>query len=1168
MSTKSQLIKSSTGTKSNSTGKWHIHNEVKPFIMGIETGDLLNDINSETLNSLISGIPTPWARAKLFWFAFHYLQHNDPNVKTSGLISIFKLLVDEWKGLMALIALYPDRIKFSDPIYMDNKSDKNLYNLVDGFGRMLFEDADLWSDQDALKVNSDEKPYIQLIYYRNQLVGATSPFSVFFTSVDYSKLNEVNDIKWYKKGRFEDPTKHLTEDQLQKVFSFVINIISNIDGFEEQLNSARSGKEALDLGGFKKAVRNWRDKIRERGELKENIPPAKYYNLINPFKILLASEQVVYILNDGTMSFIKPKDGQEGVGYNKLPDLQDLLLDSDTIIGWNGSTDDTQHLINSVVYYLPIPNPRKVELRNGQDPYLYFALPLSEAGINIFSSRMKTLLSSSGNRRLEAHINESGKLQVDLIVEIDRQPIKLNTKEYTIEWENGNKNVVLWPNFTSDNWNAYYMYSEFPINTADKKFIPFFKQTKPYKNSVTGFSKNGGILEYAPNDFILSTSSNKNKEQVGLDVETIVSYPLGKVNEDVPVYEIIKSNKAVAGLCVKIDDKKCGYLLIKDGDKGLDDKTNNDRSIDTATVGFDFGSNNSCAYYSLNSNNETYPISFTNRRIALVGVDIMHDSVAHDSELLFFQNAEGINGQIKSWLHEHHPLAPAHQDSDDALAGGVPVNEANIQIERMDRYILQTQAGKLHYNMKWLSDTMGKMKKTAYLKTIWLQICADLYGEPNNRCIPLKLRWSFPGAMSEVDKDQYTMIFSKSLPKITPILNENGKVMLPATDTPITESEAVCGYALSNEYGGLTESNLFLGIDVGGSTSDILVLAKTKENGKVFNKLIKQSSVRLAAGAFFDAIIKSNRFKEELYSFHENKGKAININVLGIGDLKDPQKKQVAPFYLNSVFDQLKEDGFDEFYQYMGIKSSFVFAIPAFVSGLLLYYAGMLVSHALDKENITGINKVDLFSFGKGGRLFHWLDTYPGEHKSTPYFESCFRKGFGENGNEIKLNPRRDIKRDNKSEVAMGLVSGNMDKLHVDKSLREKSDIFGEKNIKLYIDGEDKLFAEKDVLYAEYFADPGCFTFPDELTNFNAFLDIYLDFVGTQTNIVKNTTSIKMGAANLKEILTSYLMNDSEWKKANKYKNEGKDFDYRFPLIIAEGLCFLEKVIIPEVFKD
>jgi hypothetical protein len=1165
MSSKSQLIKSSTGNKSNSTGNWHIHNEVKPFIMGIETGDLLNDINSETLNALISGIPTPWARAKLFWFAFHYLQHEDPNIKTSGLISIFNLLVDEWKGLTALIALYPDRIKFSAPIFMDNKSDRDLYDIADSFGRMLFEDADLWSNQDQLLLNSDEKPYIQLIYYRNQLIGATSPFSVFFTAVDYSKLKEVNDIKWYKKGRFEDPTKHLTDDQLQKVFSVIINVISNLDVFEAKLNSARSGKEALDLGGFKKAIRTWRDEINNKNELKENIPPAKYYNLNDPFKILLASEQVVYILKDGTMSFIKPRDGKEGVDYDKLPDLQDLLLDSDTIIGWYESTDKKQPLINSSVHYLPIRNT----LKNVNGDYLYFTLPLSEAGINIFYSKMNSLLNSTGTRRLEASINESEKLQVDLIVEIDRQAIKLNTKEYTIEWEMGNKSVILWPNFTSDNWNAYFVYSEFPINSADKKFIPFFKQTKQFADSLTGHKKDGGILENNQNDFVLSISSDEKKSQVGLDVETIVSYPQNKVNEDVPVYEIIKSNKAVAGLCVKIDEKKCGYLLIKEGgDKGLDDKTNNDRGIDSATVGIDFGSNNSCAYYSLNSNNETYPVTFTNRRIALVGVDIMHDSVAHNSELLFFQNAGGINGQIKSWLHEHHPLAPAHPDSDDALAGGVPVNEANIQIERMDRYILQTQAGKLHYNMKWLSDTIGKMKKTAYLKTIWLQICADLYGEPINRCIPSRLKWSFPGAMSEVDKDQYTMIFNNSLPKITPILNENGIVIQPNTDIPITESEAVCGYALSNEYGGLTETNLFLGIDVGGSTSDILVLAKTKENGKVLNKLIKQSSVRLAAGAFFDAIIQSNLFKEELFNFHENKGRALKINVLGIGDLKDPQKKQVAPFYLNSIFDQLKNEDFEEFYQYMGIKSSFVFAIPAFVSGLLLYYAGMLVSHALEKDNITGIKKVDLFNFGKGGRLFHWLDTYPGTHKSTPYYERCFRKGFGSDGSEIKLNPRRDIKRDNKSEVAIGLVSGNMDKLHVDKSLREKSDIFGEKNIKLYIDGEDKLFDEKDILFAEYFADPGCFTFPDELTNFNEFLDIYLDFVGTQTDIVKNTTSIKMGATNLKELLTAYLTNDSEWKKANKYKIEGKKFDYRFPLIIAEGLCFLEKVIIPEVFKD
>lgn len=1165
----SQLIKSSAGDKSEARGQWHVNDSVKPFIMGIETGDFLDDIDAEVFNSLISGVPTPWARAKMFWYAFQYLHSTDPNIKQSGLVEkIFPQLIDEWKGMIAIIALFPDRVKFSEPISLDCSSiriSKSINDLSSSFGRMLFEDSDLWSEQIELINEPDTKPFIQLVYYKDQLIGATSPFSIVFPGIDYSKLSGASDIKWYKKGRFENPTQYFKEDQRQKVYSFLFNLFENINGFEEELNIARKGKQDLNLKGFKASLRSWRDEINWDKNLKDNIPPAKYYNLNSPFKTLLASEQAVYIIykDGGAMTFKKPEKGEEGKNYEVLSDLQNFLLDSDTLLGWFESTDEYQPLSESAVHYLTVKNT----LSDVKGEYLYFALPLSQAGINSFKPKINSLLACSDSNKLEAYMNGNDSLQVELTVTVDKQPIKLNTKEYKIEWEMGNKPVILWPNFTSDNWNAYFLYSEFPENTTDKKFIPFFKQTKEFKDSLKGYTKSGGIIEYQRNSFVLSTSTSKEKSRVGLDVETIIKYPHGKVNEEVPVYEILKSNKPIAGLSIEFDDKKCGYLLLKEGgDYGLEDFSNNDNALETATVSIDFGSNNSCAYFSLNTNSEVKPIKFSNRRVALVGVDLKKETVAHDSELLFFQNAEGYKGQIKSWLHEHDPLAPVNKDSDDELQGGVPVNEKNIHIKRMDKYKITTQAGVLHYNMKWLSDTSGVLKKTAFLKTIWLQICADLYGDRNERCIPSNIKWSYPGAMSQTDMTQYAMIFSKSLPKLSPILDSNSEVIKPLTDAPKTESEAVCGYALSNEAGSLTNSNVFLGIDIGGSTSDILVLAKVKENKKIINKLIKQSSVRLAAGVFFDAIIKSNRFKEELYNFHDNKGRQLKLNVISIGDLKDPQKKDSAPFYLNSIFDQLQDDGFEEFYQYMGTRSKFVFAIPSFVTGLLLYYAGMLVSNAIKAENLEGIKKVDLFGFGKGGRLFHWLDTYPGDFKTKPYLENCFRRGYGEDAVDITLNIRSDIRPDNKSEVAMGLVSSNSPV--VDESLRNTSDIFGEKGIRLYVEGEDKEFDADEIIHSEYFTDPGAFTFSEEPENFNEFLDLFLDFVGPQTEIVKNTNTLKMKSVNMKELLTAYLSNDPEWLKANKRKNNADGvFEYRFPIIIAEGLCFLEKILIPEVFN-
>jgi hypothetical protein len=80
-------------------------------------------------------------------------------------------------------------------------------------------------------------------------------------------------------------------------------------------------------------------------------------------------------------------------------------------------------------------------------------------------------------------------------------------------------------------------------------------------------------------------------------------------------------------------------------------------------------------------------------------------------------------------------------------------------------------------------------------------------------------------------------------------------------------------------------------------------------------RLFKQSSVRLAAGVFFDAVIKSTAFRKAIYEYHESQKK---IKVENIQEILSASHK--APFYLNSVFDQLSEDDFGLFYSYIGVN--------------------------------------------------------------------------------------------------------------------------------------------------------------------------------------------------------------------------------------------------------
>ena len=71
--------------------------------------------------------------------------------------------------------------------------------------------------------------------------------------------------------------------------------------------------------------------------------------------------------------------------------------------------------------------------------------------------------STSGNTKLTAKINDAGQLAVTLVVEIDGEPVTLNKREYKIQWMTSNGRVILWPNFVSENWNKYYLYSELQV---------------------------------------------------------------------------------------------------------------------------------------------------------------------------------------------------------------------------------------------------------------------------------------------------------------------------------------------------------------------------------------------------------------------------------------------------------------------------------------------------------------------------------------------------------------------------------------------------------------------------------------------------------------------------------------------------------------------------------
>lgn len=1126
---KALLIKSYTNITTGTQGQWNDLNMASSYIQGIETGKILEGLTAEKLGALISGVPSPWARAKLFKFALQTLATPDPGINQSGLTQFYEMLHGEWRGLIAVIALFSDRIRFSNPVCMNVKGDD--YDIASAFGRMLFEDNDIWSDQDALAKNPDEQPFIQLIYYRDHLVGGTSPMTGCFTGISYDNLgSDASDISWYRDGKFEDPTNFLNPSQLQKVYLFVKNMNNNLANFEGKVNSLRGQKPKLDLNGFKSMSRKWEEELKNKGEnnLRKVGPIAKYSNLSCPYSLLFKSDVPVYLKQDFTFTYTNDGD------YQHVGDIQELLSDDRFVIGWAEDKNQRPKLSDAPVFYLKVIN---IE----ESSSCYFTLPLSEKGLDIFKNSLSGLLgyTDSGNTRLSGVITDAGQLAVSLVVEIDGQSVSLNTKEYKIDWITDQGSVIAWPNFVSEKWNKYYLYSEF-TSDANEQFVPIFKWK-------------GEILRTIDHDFLTSRYEPKVDEEKQVEVKRLITYPAGQ-GEDLPKYNIISTDKPMFGLSTMVkedgNDVHAGFLIFNPN--VMKDLTAVDMK-GSAVVGFDFGSNNTCVYYN-EDDKGAVPVEFNNYRTVLVGRENGdRRAIAVNNELLFFTNYPSDNGQIKSWLHEHDTRYNCYNQSEE-IAGGVPVNRPNVLVKEMTQYEITTQAGILHYNMKWLDDDKGKQKKRAFLKSIWLQTCAFLY---TNRIRPEEICWSYPGSMMDADRDDIEKIYEE-LCKITPI-NIGRKPEL--SDNLTTEAEAVCSYALSQDFG-LNRNNMFLGIDVGGSTSDILLLAnnKSKENQAT---LYRESSVRLAAGVFFNAVKDSETFRQALLNFHE--GKKTDVFVANIKEILTEKDK--APYYLNSIFDQLKTSSdYDEFYDSINTNAPFVFTIPAYVTGLLLFYAGMLIGRSMKTEHLEYIEHVDVMSFGKGGRLFHWLGHAASSRATKEYYSTCLNAGLQLiiPEKELDIKYRDEMENENKVEVAKGLCTpqhfGTFD-------TNDDTDICGETGVNYIMpDGAPKDLKPDDELTGDYFdKDMNNFDFSGA-ENFEKFMSIFINFVSQKTHLYKTADeSLRDAIKDLPGRIKSYCKQDLEYKKATKNKDGG--FHYHQPIIIAEGSCFLN-ILIQKVFNQ
>ena len=844
MSSTPLVIKVKTASIPPSTvGSWQdLSGMIEQFTTDIITPAIQLDSD---ISAQVSGIPTAYARANLFKSALQSYGKSRESIDLN-MNAFYQMLSSEWRGFIACIALDYSRIKTEhvDLAYSDGKdilSTANIYEPKGTFGNMLFERKPLWCLKDE---NTDEQhrgvPFVEIIKYDGQVVGATSPESLLFTSCSY-QVKETANRPWidYQTGKFKDPLEACDLDQTQtlQLYAYVDYLIEGLN------NDGKSGITGLaayysyldsflapKYDNILSNLSEWRKEIKAYAEQKNfkleaaSVPPVTLFHA--PFDIAFNYKDELFGL-DGVLY----ASAQE---RSVLFNAKELLLPDTAKIarlifkGPHKSEPD-----QFPVYVLA------ADKKNEPGEKAYFALPLSPLGIKVFGKNIGALVSPLASKanvpsRLTATFDpdaERNNLEVTLHLVLNDGKTKEMKATYTCEEEIDGRSLILWPNFISKKWHRYFLYSELPhnVNLKDYPFqaVPFVGEE--WDNFDIISDKDGNPLYLAENGHDIDYDLI-DRQGIERHVESSLHIIADSATADNPYkYEIYECNHPFKGVKLNMPSgEESGFLLIRyttttECPYIAQDKLGiQDNNLRGTTLGVDFGSTNTSIAYLDPLDQQAKGIQFTNRRISLLRAgEENEERAANESQLFFFQSNPILSNAIKSTLtlHDSRRVTRDINETQEIskfekeVKGGFPCFSLNLPLAPVaptPRIIkLQTaECGLIEqtYNMKWDDDDRNIAYKKAFLRSLLLQVYAELFTKD---LFPKRLKWSYPSSMSESMLRNYNTIWS-ALPTVNPLNDVNNHKPV-TTDPQYQLKVSTFGYSLQKETSTEPANNLGMG---------------------------------------------------------------------------------------------------------------------------------------------------------------------------------------------------------------------------------------------------------------------------------------------------------------------------------------------------------------------
>lgn len=800
-------------TPQGEADKWK---DITPH-MPILTRDIKTPaLDSESdLTSVVSGMPTVFARSNLFKLAIDYVQKpsEQSTQQGGGLINFYNNLVDEWRGFIACIALDYSKIKVHriKLAYSDGKdisSTNNLYEPKGAFGNMLFRRKELWMLQGRSAIGNNI-PFIDVIMYggdreeERNVVGAVSPESLLFTSPSY-KVKTNHPFVNPATGKFCDPLKsRLDKDDALALLAYVEHIEKQINKLADYYKNLKEDIKP-NYSTIQGNIRKWKEEItaycKEHGyDLDaKDIPSVPLFS--EPYNLVFNYSSKLYGL-EGVIF-----DDEQAAPNNKIYfDPKDILLPKESEIARidfsnKEITRNPALLAEQPVYVL------KAQIKGKNNEFAYFALPITPLGLNVFGKNIGALTGiendngSSIRSKMTAIYDQDAPLDnlevvLQLITENNKQ--KSLKESYTVKKDRiSNKDIMLWPNFISKDWNRYFLYSELPHNVVAQgcpfRAVPIVGSTQDNDFRIIVDEDTQEPVVLAKDGKI--TIPDRTKRETGLEAKFHVVSD-NRTSDNNYKYEIYESNLPFKGVKLSAGNKESGYLVIRYTVSDVDNLPKNDLQIShhlsPAIVGIDFGSTNTSVAY--NANNQERGIKFKNHRISLLQAGRL--ATCKERDLFFFQSKEIEGNSIKSilTLNDQRRLVPGDFDAASReVSGGMPCFDPSLlpvdSVTENRIFLKCADIGQIQlvHNMKWTTSGDDIANKKAFLRSLMLHIYAQLYTEG---CVPEKLNWSYPSSMSNNLVIQYSQIWNDLSKGLSPVKGKDlaickSNVQLQITDNP------------------------------------------------------------------------------------------------------------------------------------------------------------------------------------------------------------------------------------------------------------------------------------------------------------------------------------------------------------------------------------------------